>query len=321
MLVAPLTWSGPPAQSGHVHGAILRHSRSVGSPTSGRLLNGAHLNDAPYLRVVPAYQAGDARWGTEALVGMLDRAARQVRRQFPDAVMSVGHLSRPGGGEIERHHSHESGRDADIAFYVKSYTGKPAYADHFVAFQGDGTAPTWPGAHFDDARNWAFVAALLGDPVAHVSHIFVATPLRARLLAYAERMGVAAPLRQRAAEVMAQPRGSLPHDDHFHVRISCPPEMTTGADRCIEDPMLPAPSRIARAAHAAHPAHAAPAHAPAHPAPAPPHAPPRPPTAQPPALPAPALPDPQAASILVPASPQPAHEGPVDDVDGIVGDK
>jgi penicillin-insensitive murein endopeptidase len=216
-----------------VQGAANRAiGRSVGSPTEGHLVGGAHLDDAPYLRVVPAYAAGDVRWGLEGLVAMLDHAARTVRKQFPDAVMSVGHISRAGGGELDRHASHESGRDADVGFYVKNQAGRAIYAEHFVAFKGDGTAPSWPGAHFDDARNWTLVASLVGDGHARVSHIFVATPIRARLLAYAEKIGAPSSLRQRAAEVMAQPRGALPHDDHFHVRIMCP----TAMEGCIEIP-------------------------------------------------------------------------------------
>lgn len=206
--------------------------RSVGSPTNGHLVGGAHLAEAPHLRIVPSYAAGDARWGLESLVSMIDHTARAVRKQFPDAVLSVGHLSRPGGGEIDRHASHESGRDADVGFYVKNHEGKPVYADHFVPFRGDGTAPTWPGAHFDDARNWAFVASVAGDVQAHVTHIFVASPLRARLLQYAEKIGAPAALRSRAAELMAQPKGALPHDDHFHLRIACP----AGMDKCVEQP-------------------------------------------------------------------------------------
>jgi len=206
--------------------------RSLGSPTDGRLVGGARLDDAPYLRVVPVYQAGDARWGLGALVILLEDAGRAVHKQYPDAVMSVGHLSKQGGGDIDRHASHESGRDADVGFYIKSQTGRPLYSDHFVAFKGDGTAPSWPGAYFDDARNWAFVAALLADSHARITYIFVATPIRARLLAYAERIGAPLPLRTRASELMAQPRGSLPHDDHFHVRIACPPD----SRGCIELP-------------------------------------------------------------------------------------
>ena len=34
---------------------------------------------------------------------MIERAARSVRKQFPDAVLSVGHLSRQGGGDLDRH--------------------------------------------------------------------------------------------------------------------------------------------------------------------------------------------------------------------------
>ena len=207
--------------------------RSVGSPTEGHLIGGGHLAEAPHLRIVPAYANGDARWGLEPLVNMIDHAARTVRKQFPDAVLSVGHLSRAGGGEIDRHASHESGRDADIGFYVRNQQNKTIYADHFVAFKGDGTATSWPGAQFDEPRNWALIAAIVTDPQAHVSHIFVASPLRTRLLQYAEKIGAAPAVRTRAAELMAQPRGSLPHDDHFHVRIGCP----SGMEKCIEQPL------------------------------------------------------------------------------------
>jgi len=213
--------------------AAMRIGRSVGSPTTGHLIGGAHLEEAPYLRIVPFYATGGAQWGLGPLVSMIDRAARQVRKKYPDAVLSVGHISRPGGGEIERHASHESGRDADIAFYVKNHLGKPALSDRFVPFRADGTAPTWPGATFDDERNWLLVTSFVTDKAAHVTHIFVAAPLRARLLAYASRIGAPADVRHHAAELLMQPRGSLPHDDHFHVRIACP----GGMHECIEFPM------------------------------------------------------------------------------------
>jgi penicillin-insensitive murein endopeptidase len=190
------------------------------------------VTESPYLRIVPVYEGQDVRWGLEPLVGMIDRSARQVRRQHPDSVLSVGHLSRRGGGEIDRHASHESGRDADIGFYIVNDQKKPVYEQHFVAFDAEGKSKAWPGAHFDDARNWALVASLVSDPVARVTHIFVAAPLRARLMGYAERMGVPSGIRSRVSAVLAQPHGALPHDDHFHVRIACPSHM----HGCIEQP-------------------------------------------------------------------------------------
>lgn len=297
---APHTTPAAPAP------AVILMGRSVGSPTEGHLIGGAHLDNAPYLRIVTAYTAGDVRWGLGSMVGMLDRSARSVRRQFPDAVMSVGHISRQGGGELDRHASHESGRDADVQFYVKNQANQPVYADHFVAFHGDGTTPSWPGAHFDDARNWALVAAWLNDSSAHVSHIFVATPIRARLLAYAVRMGVAEAVRDRAAVTMLQPHGSLPHDDHFHVRISCPANM----QGCVENPTVRA---VARARNHAPTAHAAPAHPPAtsqhHAAPAPalaPASPPPPTTAT----------DDIPASVTEQAPPAAMSVDLIDDADG-----
>lgn len=226
-------------------GPIHQVSKSIGSPTDGHLANGVHLAEAPYWRVTPSYRDGDARWGTDTLVGLIERSGKSVRAKFPDAVLSVGHLSKKGGGEIDRHASHESGRDADLGFYVKNQQGKPIYADHFVAFEGDGKARSWPGAQFDDARNWALVAAIAGDGRTRVTHIFVATPIRARLLSYAEKIGAPPNIRNRAAELMAQPRGSLPHDDHFHVRVGCP----HAAEQCIELPMRHPKHGAASASH------------------------------------------------------------------------
>jgi len=216
------------------HGAHPREAlgKSLGSPTEGHLVDGVRLDEGPAIRIAPVYASGDVRYGTRHLVHLIDRASRQVRHKFPDAVLSVGHLSRRGGGELDRHASHESGRDADLGFYVASTGGKPLYAPAFVPFAGDGKAKAWPGAHFDDAKNWALVEALLTDPEAHVTHIFVAQPLRERLLAYAQRMGVRDTVRVRASETMAQPKGALPHDDHFHVRIACP----KNAEGCVENP-------------------------------------------------------------------------------------
>jgi penicillin-insensitive murein DD-endopeptidase len=283
--------------------AALRFGRSLGSPTEGHLIGGSHLTESEYLRIEPGDTAGDVRWGLEPLVTMLDRAARAVRRQFPGSVTSVGHLSREGGGDIDRHRSHESGRDADVVFFVRSATGRQLLSPHFVSFRADGTAPSWPGAYFDDAKNWALVAAFVGDAEARVTHLFIASPLRARLLAYAERTGAAQETRMRAAELMQQPHGVLPHDDHFHVRIGCPARMSG----CVENPavhLARTPPQVARA-HRLAAQHALVTPAPRR-APAPPTTAPREET--PPEEPREAAP--------APLDPPAVLSAPVDDVDG-----
>ena len=200
--------------------------------------------------------------------------------------------------------------------------GKPVYADHFVRFLGDGTAPSWPGARFDDARNWALLAAILNDGRAHISHIFVASPLRARLLEYAQKTGAPYAIRVHASEVMAQPRGALPHDDHFHVRISCP----SGMERCIEQPtrnlargrLLHARTRGAPSA----PAHVAMANAEHEPATSRPSSPSGSAVHPPPRTSLGHAPEPSKADLpAIPASPDSAPPGaleaPIDDVDGV----
>jgi penicillin-insensitive murein endopeptidase len=206
---------------------------SIGSPNGGRLDGGTRLSEAPYLRVVPYYADSNARWGLPSLVGLIDRAARRVARKFPDAVLSVGDLSRKEGGGLDRHRSHESGRDADVGFYVRN-AKKPILPARFVAFSTSGNAPSMPGAIFDEARNWAFIESLIDDPAARVSYVFVAAHIRARLLRYAEHTGVARDLRERAAEVMMQPRRAA-HDDHFHVRVACPREQH---GTCVEEAVV-----------------------------------------------------------------------------------
>ncbi len=215
--------------------ASLRFGKSVGSPTEGKLMGGAHLEEAPYLRILPSHAAGDVRWGVAPLVQAIDRAARTVRAKYPEAVASVGHLSRPGGGEIDRHRSHESGRDADIAFYAHNRKGKTLIPDALTQFGEGGAATHWKGAFFDEAKTWTFIQSLVSDPQARVTHIFIASHLRRRLLEYAEKAGAPAGARIRAASVMMQPTGSLPHDDHFHVRVSCP----GGQKGCVERPAAP----------------------------------------------------------------------------------
>lgn len=196
---------------------------SVGAPNAGSLIDGEHLDENDRIRVVPAFAGRDTRWGVPSLVRGLDRAARTVARRFPDAMLSVGDMSRRRGGEVGHHKSHQSGRDADVAFYMTDREGSPLYHHRMVPFRGDGTSPMLPAARFDDARNWSLIEALLNDPEAQLQKVFVAAPLRQRLLREAERRAVPLAVRLRAAEVLVQPRTGVVHDDHFHIRIGCPP--------------------------------------------------------------------------------------------------
>ncbi|WP_437708882.1 penicillin-insensitive murein endopeptidase [Sorangium sp. So ce448] len=220
---------------------------SVGHPNEGRLEGGVRLDTSRKdIRVVPAYAGADVRWGLPALVGMIERAARGVAKRFPGAVLDVGDLSRQRGGEVHRHNSHESGRDVDLGLYALDARGKQVHAPIFLRFDARLASTNVPGARFDLPRNWLLVQHLLTDPRARVSHIFIADPLRSALIAHAKRIGVSRALIVRAQLAMMQPTGAESHDDHMHVRISCPSAMRGSCIELAKNAPSRARARMAR---------------------------------------------------------------------------
>lgn len=201
-----------------------RNSRSVGHPWDGRLHRGVLLEQNEYVRYTGEYAPAGNFWGTWELVQLLERAAWRVARRHPGARLSVGELSRPSGGEIDGHGSHENGRDVDISFYMLDARGNPYEPFAFANFRADGTAlPPNEGLRFDDARNWELVAKLVTDGDARVQFIFVARTIEARLLEEGRRRGASRVVLERAEIAMVQPAVGHPHRNHFHVRIYCAP--------------------------------------------------------------------------------------------------
>jgi penicillin-insensitive murein endopeptidase len=76
----------------------------------------------------------------------------------------------------------------------------------------------------DVARQWLLVKKLVTDPELGVQFLFISKPLEALLMDYARARGESLELQDRAQTVMLQPRDSLPHDDHLHLRVACSPD-------------------------------------------------------------------------------------------------
>jgi penicillin-insensitive murein DD-endopeptidase len=224
---AALALGSAPGAAAKPH-AGKKGAQSIGPPNAGRLTGASRLRGSRYLK-----QRENAHsWGLPALVRALGRAAAIVARKHHGSVLLVGDLSGRTGGPLEGHGSHQSGRDADVGFYVMNSRGKPVNVKHFVAFDGNGKGRELPWAVFDDARNWDLVEALLSDEKANVRYLFVTNGLRARLLAQAAKKHATKEMIARAAAAMMSPTDADLHDDHFHVRIACPESMR---DVCVEE--------------------------------------------------------------------------------------
>jgi murein endopeptidase len=106
-----------------------KHSVAVGSPAAGRLLRGVRLPAEgehfftwdPVKRRSP--NRAWRRWGTDDLVRLVLRIAREFREAHPYAPrLAVGDLSRPNGGNFGPqfgyigHASHQNGLDVDVYY-------------------------------------------------------------------------------------------------------------------------------------------------------------------------------------------------------------
>jgi len=204
--------------------SALRRSRSVGLPWQGRLARGVKLEPSANIRYLPEVAATGHFYGTWDLVQLLQRAAHRVSMRKPHARLSVGEMSREGGGDLPGHASHESGRDVDLGFYMLDGQGRPYDAFAFANFDGmgRGLSPN-QGLSFDTARNWELVARLLTDGDARVQFLFVAPAIKQLLLAHGRAAHAPEKILQRAARVMVRPNEKHPHGNHFHLRVYCSP--------------------------------------------------------------------------------------------------
>jgi penicillin-insensitive murein endopeptidase len=170
-------------------------------------------------------------FGVPRLVEAVAKAAAEVARQRPGgAPLMIGDLSRRTGGKIPHHASHRSGRDVDLLFYTETTAGEPIANPGFFKFAPDGLAlvPNDRGGgryiRLDLARQWLLIKALLTAPLANVQWMFVSLPVEALITDYARARGEDAEVVWHAESVMLQPKDSLPHDDHLHLRTACTPD-------------------------------------------------------------------------------------------------
>jgi penicillin-insensitive murein endopeptidase len=208
-------------------------SLTVGTPTQGWQIRAKKLrmNDQLWIQD----KSRDYTYGHPALVLMLHRTAKQIARQTPGSVLLIGDLSREHGGPLTGHRSHQSGRDADVGFFVTDSKDNPINAKRLVAFDSEGRARDGSRVRFDDYRNWLLVQLWLKDTRARLQYVFVASHLRRRLLDFAQARPAFRKYAKPAARFLRQPSNALPHDDHFHIRIACPKRQAALCTKQIAD--------------------------------------------------------------------------------------
>lgn len=205
-------------------------SVSFGPSNRGKLVNPTRLPVRGDGYFMPSrWATRGLHYGTDELIDLLVHAGRRINLDSPGAMIGVADLSPHRGGPSAWHRSHQSGRDADLLFFVVDAQGAPVMLDNMVPFDAEGAAVLGPGTpqervvHFDVPRNWLLVRALIDNPVTPVQFLFISDPLKQQLIDHARAVGEPDALIQRASYLLHQPGDALPHNDHLHLRIFCAP--------------------------------------------------------------------------------------------------
>ena len=85
------------------------------------------------------------------------------------------------------HRSHQSGRDADLLYYMRDADGKPFEPDAMHVFDRTAVAKDGSGHHVDVPRTWLLVKELLTAPEAYRPvHLHVPSRSPSKLIDYAQ---------------------------------------------------------------------------------------------------------------------------------------
>jgi murein endopeptidase len=176
-------------------------SISLGFADEGRLINGQQFPDGEGYTVV----SPEKTWATTETVAYVLDAIRTVRKAWPNAPpLRVNQISGKEGGYLRPHHSHQSGRDVDLAFYYP--TAEPIRVREREKY-------------IDVALNWALVKALATQT--DVEFILVDRRVQKVLYDYALHAGedprwLDSLFHAGRQALLQHARG---HRDHFHVRF------------------------------------------------------------------------------------------------------
>jgi LysM repeat protein len=187
-------------------------SKSSGSANSGRLAGGQMLGDGRGYRV----RTGKRAYGTNQTVSTIRSVIEANAKKHPKAgKLMIGDVSFKEGGYMRPHVSHQSGRDADISYYIKGTD--TAWRFRVASPRTLNVKATWDLFH-------GFIET------GRVEYIFVDYGLQRVLFEHAKKRGFKEAY---LTKVFQYPRGrgssrgtirySRGHDDHFHIRFKCPP--------------------------------------------------------------------------------------------------
>jgi penicillin-insensitive murein DD-endopeptidase len=205
---APPSWAAAQSPWGAVAAPSAGHMQVVGGPASGCIAGAAALpvDGAGYSAIRLSRNRFYGHRDTVAFVARLGLAAQAAGL----APFYVGDMAQPRGGPMSSGHgSHQNGLDVDIWFNLDAKPALPPAAREIV----DLPSMVLPDRSGIDkqrfgARQVTLLRLAAGDP--RVDRIFVNALIKRTLCGLPDHAW------------LHKLRPWYGHDDHFHVRLSCP---------------------------------------------------------------------------------------------------
>lgn len=175
---------------------IERGGLSEGRPNGGRLVNGVQL---PQTDLFDLWKPEQCYGSTHAVETVVTAIGKFRESTGWTGSLTIGSMSREGGGHFPPHKSHRSGRDVDI---------------RLPRLDGSGTRPR------HDEVDWHATWALISSFVAtgQTEAIFLSRRLHPLLRRAATDMGATAKELAVIGSVVVHSKG---HHAHIHVRVRC----------------------------------------------------------------------------------------------------
>ncbi len=186
-------------------------SESVGRPSAGRLINGEKMPQGPGY----SYGSRPNVYATNDTITILIQCFGQFRKKHPDApLLIVGNMSRPDGGRLPPHKSHQSGRDVDLGYL------------HKAKLQPVTSMLSTDESNLDPKLTWALLETFLATN--RVKVIFIDYKIQKLLYEYLQKRKYS---KKKLERLFQYPRGRSAealikhvkgHHHHIHMRFVCP---------------------------------------------------------------------------------------------------
>ena len=196
-----------------------KDSKSEGKASNGKLIDGEKMPEGP------GYSYGNRPnvYGTNETITYMIRCIGEYRRKHPDGPdIVVGNLSRQGGGHLDPHKSHQSGRDVDIGYI------------HKKKFQPVTSMIGTNHKNLDARKTWDLMYCFLETGAVDV--MYVDTAIQKPMVEHLKKRKFTDRYLKKIFQYPRKNRGDAViqdypgHHHHIHLRFKCP----RGDEKCVD---------------------------------------------------------------------------------------